>query len=68
MPIFTQDAVLIDPDLGDDENGDAFGPRRRPLDACQHRVDDILSEVVFAIGDVNFAAGDGIGAVIEPPG
>jgi hypothetical protein len=64
----TQAAVVIHPDLGNDENGNAFGPRRCPFDTRQHGVDDVLGEVVFSVGDVDLVAGDGIGAVIQASG
>ncbi len=63
-----QAAVVVHPDLGHDEEGDPGGARRRAFDAGQHRVNDVLGQVVFARGDKDLVAGDGVGAVRVPDG
>ena len=61
---FPQTAVVIDPDLGNDKKGNPPGTGRGPFDAGQHRVDDVIRQVLLGIGNENLAAGDGVGAVI----
>lgn len=45
-------------------NGYALGARRIALHPGQHGVDDVLDQVVFAIGDKDLVADQGIGAVV----
>ena len=63
-----QAAVVVHPDLGHDEKGDPGGARRCAFDAGQHRVNDVLGQVVFARGDKDLVAGDGVCAVRVPHG
>jgi hypothetical protein len=55
--------VILDHDLGHDEQRDALGTGRRAFDARQDKMDDVLRHVVFAGGDEYFGAGDFIAAV-----
>ena len=59
----TQGTVSIDVDLGDDEQGDAFGSFRRVRQAGQHDVDDVIHHVVFAGRNEDFGTGNGIGTI-----
>jgi hypothetical protein len=52
-----QGAVRVDPVLGDDEYGDPLGARGCALDPGKHRGDDVLGQVVLAVGDENLGAG-----------
>ncbi len=45
------------------EQRNALGARRRIGQPRQHEVDDVVGEVVFAIGNEDFRAGDAIAAV-----
>ena len=56
-------AVLVDPDFGNKEDGDALGAGRVPLNPGQYRMDNIVRQVMFAIGDKDFVSADGIGSV-----
>ena len=57
-------AVLVDPDLGDDEQRQALGAGRRVRGAREHEVDDVVGEVVVAGGDEDLLTGDQVGAVV----
>ena len=58
-----QAAVGIDQELGHDEQRNAFHPCGRIGRAREHQVDDVLRQVVLAIGDENLLAGNPVGAV-----
>ena len=60
---FTQAPVGIDEVLGHDEDGNALGPRGIALDAGQDGVDDVIDQVVLAVGDEDFVACQVEGAV-----
>jgi len=60
---FAQRAVGVDQEFGNDEDRDPLGPFRIAFDARQHRVNDVLGHIVFAVGDEDLCAGDQIGAV-----
>ena len=51
-------AVVTDEELGNDEAGDPLRPRRRIGDAGEDEVDDVVGEVVLAVGDEDLLAGD----------
>ena len=51
-------AVVVHPDLRHDEEREPLRARRRPLDACEHEVDDVLGQVVVAGRDPALRAGD----------
>src|SRR5690606_21445322 len=44
-------AVVVDPELGHDEQREALGARARAFGTREHHVHDVLGEVVIAIGD-----------------
>ena len=54
----TQRAVRVDTDFGHDEKGYAPDALRRPVDACQNQMDDVLGNVVVAPGDEYLVALD----------
>ena len=56
-------AVVLDHELGHDEQRDALGAGRRAFDAREHQMDDVLRHVVLAGGDENLGAGDLVAAV-----
>ena len=56
-------AVGVEQKFGDHEQGDAARARRRVGQAREHEVDDVVGEVVLAVGDEDLLAGDAIGAV-----
>ena len=56
-------ARAVGHDLGHQEQRKAFGARRRVGQAGQHEMDDVVGQVVLAIGDEDFRAGDAIAAV-----
>ena len=60
---FTQFALLIDADLGNDENGNALGAGGIAFDPGQDRVNDVLGQVMVAGGNEAFGTGDGVSAV-----
>ena len=53
----------IDQDLGHHEAGDATGAGRGVRDAGQDEVDDVVGQVVLAVGDEDLLAADAPGAV-----
>ena len=58
-------AVGVEQVLRHDEAGDAAGAGGRVGDAGQHEVDDVVGEVVLAVGDEDLLAGDAPGAVVR---
>ena len=60
---FSQASVFVDPYFGNNENGNPFGSRRIAFNPCQNRVNDIFRQIILSVGDKDFVAGDGIGAV-----
>ena len=50
-------------DLRDQEQGDAPRAGGRIREPGQHEVDDVVGEIMLAVGDVDLAAGDPVGAV-----
>ena len=60
---FSQFALFIDADLGNHKDGDALRSFRIAFDAGQHRVDDILGQVMVAGGNEALGAGDGVGTI-----
>ena len=56
-------AVVVDQDLGHQEQGDALHPRRRVRQPRQHHVDDVLTELVIAAGDVDLVAEQAVAAI-----
>ncbi|MCY1512796.1 hypothetical protein D9M68_472700 [compost metagenome] len=59
-----QGAVRLNQELGHDEERDALHPRRRVRRARQHQVDDVLGQVVLAVGDEDLLAGQPVAAVV----
>ena len=59
----SQAAVFIDEIFGHDKDGNALGAGRVAFDAGQHRVNDVVHQVVLAVGDEDLVAGQGKGAV-----
>ena len=57
-----QRSVLVDQELGHDEQRDALGAVGRTRRLCQHQMDDILREVMLAGGNEDLLAGNGIAA------
>ena len=57
-------AVIIDKKFGDQKQGYALGTWRVAFDAGQNRVDNLLSQIVFSIGDKDFTACQGVGPII----
>ena len=57
-------AVLTDQELGHDEQRDALGAGRRAGGAGQHQMDDVVGQVVFAVGDEDLGALEAPGAVV----
>ena len=55
--------VLVDEEFRHDEQGQTLDARHRAFDAGQHRVDDVVGEVVLAGRDPDLLAGDRIAAV-----
>ena len=55
--------VVVDQELRHQEQRDALGARRRIRQARQHQMDDVLGEVVLAVGDEDLGAGNLVGAV-----
>ena len=53
-----QRAVLVDHELGHDEQADALHALGRARDARQHQVDDVLGHVVLTVGDEDLGAED----------
>ena len=56
-------AVLVDQELGHQKQRDAPVAGRRIGQPRQHEVDDVVGEVVLAVGDEDFLPGDAVGAV-----
>ena len=56
-------AVGIQQKFGDEEQRNAARAGRRVGQARQHEVDDVVGEVVLAVGDEDLLAGDAVGAV-----
>ena len=56
-------AVRVEEEFGNQEQRDAPGPGRRVGEPGQHHVDDVVGQVVLAVGDENLLAGDAIAAV-----
>ena len=61
-------ARAVGQQLRHEEERDAAGAGRRVGQARQHEVDDVVDQVVLAIGDEDLAAGDPVGAVGGPLG
>ena len=59
-----QRAVGVDQELGHDEQRDALDAGRGVGHPGQHHVDDVVGEVVLAIGDVDLLAGNPVVAVL----
>ncbi len=57
------DPSAVDQVLGDDEGRDALGPGRGARHPGQHQVDDVLGQVVVAVGDEDLLARDAPGPV-----
>ena len=55
--------VVIDPELGHDEQRDAFHARRCVPDARQRQVNDVLGQVVVPAGNPHFGSDDPVGTV-----
>ncbi len=58
-----QRAIVVDHELGHDEQRDPLHARRRVRRARQHQVHDVLGHVVIAIRDVDLGAEQFIGAI-----
>ena len=56
-------AVVVDEELRHQEQRDAFRAGRRIGQAREHEMDDVVGEVMLAVGDEDLRAGDAIGAV-----
>jgi hypothetical protein len=56
-------AVGIHEEFRNEEQRDALGAGRRIGQARQHKMDDVVGEIVLAIGDEDFLAGDLVGAI-----
>ena len=56
-------AVGIEQEFGHEEERDALGAGRRIGQPRQHQMDDVVGEVVLAIGDEDLLPGDAIAAV-----
>ena len=56
-------AVGIEEKFRDQEQRDASGAGRRVGEPRQHHVDDIVGQVVLAVGDENLLAGDAVAAI-----
>ena len=56
--LLTERTVVIDHDLGHQEQRDAFRAGRGVRQLGQHQVDDVLGQVVLAAGDKDLGAGD----------
>ena len=61
-------AVLLDPDLRHDEEGEPLRALRRALDAREHEVDHVLGHVVVAGRDPALRAGDRVEVTVALPG
>ena len=51
---FTRRTIGVEPELGYDKNGQPACSFRVAIDARQHQVDNVVRDVVLAIGDINF--------------
>ena len=56
-------AVGVGDELGDDEQADAARALRRPFDARQHQMDDVLGQILLTAGDPDLLAGDLVGPI-----
>ena len=56
-------AVVVHEELRHEEQRDALRAGRRIGQPRQHEMDDVVGEIVLAIGDEDLLAGDAIGAV-----
>ena len=63
-----QRAVLVDEELGHQEQRDAARAGRRIGQAGQHEMDDVVGHLVVAVGDEDLGAEDAVGAVCLPLG
>ena len=61
-------AVLVDPDLGHDEQRQAPGADRRVGRAGEHEVDDVVGQVLVTGGDEDLLAADLVDSVAELDG
>ena len=57
-------AVVVDQELRHQEQRDALVAGGRVGQPCQHEVDDVVGEVVLAVGDEDLLPGDLVGAVV----
>ena len=53
-------AVVARQELGHQEQRDAFGPGRRAVEPRQHQMDDVLGQIVLAVGDEDLGAEDAV--------
>ena len=60
---FADAAIGARQELRHEEERDALRARRRPLDACEDEMNDVVGQVVLAGRDENFLTRDGVGAV-----
>ena len=58
-------ACAVRHDLRNQEQRNAFGAGRRVGQPRKHEMDDVVGQVVLAIGDEDFRAGDAIAAVVR---
>ena len=56
-------AVGIEQELGDEKERNALGSRRRVRQPRQHQMNDVVGEIVLAVGDEDLLPGDAIAAV-----
>ena len=61
-------AVVVDEELRHEEQRDAFRAGRRIGQPREHEVDDVVGQIVLAVGDEDLRAGDAIAAVGCPLG
>ena len=62
---FSKPAIGPGQELGNDEQTDATGPRRRATDARENQMDDVFRQIVFTRGDEYLRAGDAVRSVFS---
>jgi hypothetical protein len=60
----TERAIGVDPDLGNDEKGEALGTGGGFRCPGEHQVDDVVDQIVVAAGNEDLLSGNGIRAVV----
>ena len=58
-------AILVGQELGHDEQRDAPGAGGRAVEPRQHEVDDVLGQVVLAVGDEDLRAEDAVAVAVR---